>query len=80
MITPTSRTQLMNLQTADWDTVLLALFGIPKSKNLGDKTFKWIFVGYTRWFMHPPDGIPVMAMIGDSHAALRPRSGRHRLC
>lgn len=64
-----SRTQLMNLQTADWDTDMLALFGIPRAALPVIKPSSGLF-GYTAGLATLPDGIPVMAMIGDSHAAL----------
>lgn len=64
-----SRTQLMNLQTADWDTDMLALFGIPCAALPVIKPSSGLF-GYTAGLATLPDGIPVMAMIGDSHAAL----------
>ncbi len=64
-----SRTQLMNLHTADWDTDMLALFGIPRAALPVIKPSSGLF-GYTAGLATLPDGIPVMAMIGDSHAAL----------
>lgn len=64
-----SRTQLMNLHTADWDTDMLALFGIPRAALPVIKPSSGLF-GYTAGLAPLPDGIPVMAMIGDSHAAL----------
>ena len=59
----------MNLQTADWDTDMLALFGIPRAALPVIKPSSGLF-GYTAGLATLPDGIPVMAMIGDSHAAL----------
>ncbi|MCS5874012.1 hypothetical protein LN650_23730 [Klebsiella pneumoniae subsp. pneumoniae] len=40
-------------------------------QHSGDQTFKWTVWLHRFWFLATlPDGIPVMAMIGDSHAAL----------
>jgi glycerol kinase len=64
-----SRTQLMNLQTGDWDADMLALFGIPRKALPAIKPSSGLF-GTTSGWTSIPDGIPVLAMIGDSHAAL----------
>ena len=64
-----ARTQLMNLHIADWDPEMLALFGIPRAALPDIKPSSGLF-GYTRGCPSIPDGLPVMAMIGDSHAAL----------
>ena len=64
-----ARTQLMNLHTADWDPQMLALFGIPRAALPDIKPSSGLF-GYTCGCPSIPDGLPVMAMIGDSHAAL----------
>ena len=64
-----ARTQLMSLHTADWDPEMLALFGIPRAALPTIKPSSGLF-GYTRGCPSIPDGLPVMAMIGDSHAAL----------
>ncbi|EKR7612285.1 FGGY-family carbohydrate kinase [Escherichia coli] len=64
-----ARTQLFNLHTADWDDEMLALFGIPRQALPEIHPSSGLF-GYTRGCAGIPDGIPVMAMIGDSHAAL----------
>ncbi|MBU9834610.1 carbohydrate kinase (plasmid) [Rahnella aquatilis] len=67
--TNAARTQLMSLHTADWDTDMLALFGIPREALPTIKPSSGLF-GTTSGGGTIPDGIPVMAMIGDSHAAL----------
>lgn len=67
--TNAARTQLLNLQTADWDNDMLALFGIPREALPAIKPSSGLF-GSTRGLTSIPAGIPVMAMIGDSHAAL----------
>lgn len=64
-----ARTQLMNLQTGDWDADMLALFGIPREALPAIKPSSGLF-GTTSGWTSIPDGIPVLAMIGDSHAAL----------
>ncbi len=67
-LTNASRTALLNLQTLDWDDEMLELFGIarvalpalrPSSSNYGVCTA-----------IPELHGIPIYAMVGDSHAAL----------
>ncbi len=48
---------------------MLALFQIPRAALPEIKPSSGLF-GYTRGLNAIPDGIPVMAMVGDSHAAL----------
>lgn len=64
-----SRTQLLNLDTLDWDDNVLALFGLRRQAlpeiGMSDRLF-----GETTLeglFDHP---VPIRAMLGDSHAAL----------
>ncbi|MBA1702396.1 carbohydrate kinase, partial [Escherichia coli] len=64
-----ARTQLLNLKTGEWDEEMLALFHIPRAALPEIKPSSGLF-GYTRGLKTIPDGIPVMAMVGDSHAAL----------
>jgi len=64
-----SRTQLLNLTTAEWDADMLALFQIPRQALPEIRPSSGLF-GYTKGLDGIPDGLPVMAMIGDSHAAL----------
>ncbi|MEN0616429.1 FGGY-family carbohydrate kinase [Klebsiella indica] len=64
-----SRTQLFNLHTADWDNGMLALFSIPGCALPTIRPSSGLF-GHTCGCPGIPDGIPLMAMIGDSHAAL----------
>jgi glycerol kinase len=64
-----SRTQLLALDTVAWDDEILALFGIPKAVlpevRASDADF-----GLTKGgFAGLPDGIPIKAVMGDSHAA-----------
>jgi len=65
--TNASRTQLMNLETLDWDDELLAAFGIPRqilpsirssSERYGDATLDAV------------KGVPVAGILGDQQAAL----------
>lgn len=64
-----ARTQLFNLHSATWDDEMLALFGIPRPALPDIRPSSGLF-GYTSGCQGIPDGIPVMSMIGDSHAAL----------
>lgn len=64
-----ARTQLLNLHTGDWDDAMLALFHIPRAALPEIKPSSGLF-GHTRGLKGIPDGIPVMSMVGDSHAAL----------
>ncbi|WP_076069578.1 FGGY-family carbohydrate kinase [Sphingomonas montana] len=65
-----SRTQLFNLDTLDWDPELARLFDVPLNilpRILpSDSWFGTVAPGLTAL----PDGTPVHAMLGDSHAAL----------
>ena len=64
-----SRTQLLNVHSADWDEDLLALFGIPRVclprvlPSTGPFPAAHSLPGIRR-------GTPVAAVLGDSHAAL----------
>lgn len=64
-----SRTLLFNVRTLSWDPELLELFGIPESclpeVRASDAGF-----GRTRGQAGVPSGIPVAAILADSHAAL----------
>lgn len=64
-----SRTLLLNLQTLDWDADLCALFGIDPGvlPPVRPSTGPW---GATRGVPGLPDGVPIAAVLGDSHAAL----------
>lgn len=64
-----ARTQLFNLHTAGWDDEMLDLFAIPREALPEIRPSSGLF-GYTRGCHGIPDGIPIMAAIGDSHAAL----------
>lgn len=67
-VTNASRTLFFNLETLDWDVELLKILGANNLKlpnicrsahRFGTSTFGGIF----------PEGLPIGAMIGDSHAA-----------
>ena len=69
-----SRTQLLNLRTANWDGALLAVFGIPAAM-LPEVMPSNTHFGETVGQGGLPAGVPVASMIGDSHAALFGQSG-----
>ncbi|MFF3490060.1 glycerol kinase [Streptomyces sp. NPDC002795] len=68
-----SRTQLLDLTTGDWDEELLGLFGIPRATLArvvpSDGPFGQVkgVAGL--------GGVPVLAVLGDSHAALFAHAG-----
>lgn len=64
-----SRTQLLHVAEAAWDADLLALFGIPAAAlpRLSPSTGPF---PATRGLSPLLDGTPVLAVMGDSHAAL----------
>lgn len=69
-----ARTQLFNLHTCAWDPVLLDLFGIPLAALAPIQPSAGFFAE-TVAAGGLPAGIPIMAMIGDSHAALYGQGG-----
>ncbi len=76
-----SRTLLLALESLRWDPELLDLFGIPAGAlpEIRDSDAGF---GSTRGVPGLPDGIPVVAVLADSHAALyqhgctRPGTGK----
>ncbi len=64
-----SRTQLFNVHTAGWDPELLGIFSIPRCALPEVRPSSGLF-GYTHCPGVLPDGVPILAMAGDSHAAL----------
>ncbi|EKA6606484.1 FGGY-family carbohydrate kinase [Salmonella enterica] len=64
-----SRTQLFNIHEGAWDKNMFSLFQIPEQALPEIKPSSGCF-GYTRGLDGIADGIPVLSMIGDSHAAL----------
>ena len=73
-VTNASRTQLMNLQTCAWDDELLGIFGIPRAA-LPEIRMSGAIYGQTAGLEGIPAGLPIGALIGDSHAALFGHAG-----
>lgn len=69
-----SRTQLMSLETLDWDGELLNLFGISRT-NLPEIQHSDSLFGYTDFEGILPAPIAIHAVMGDSHAALFAHKG-----
>ena len=73
-----SRTQLMDVRTGQWSPPLLGLFGVP-SQALPDivrSTGPFGPIrGHSRGGHAIPAGLPVLAVMGDSHAALFGHAG-----
>jgi glycerol kinase len=66
-VTNASRTQLMNLQTLDWDAGLLAAFDIPRAMLPAIRS------SAERYGTAVPDaihGVPIAGILGDQQAAL----------
>jgi glycerol kinase len=66
-VTNASRTQLMNLQTLEWDQSLLDVFGIPKvilPKIVSSSEV------YGAAKVSPIEGVPLAGILGDQQAAL----------
>ncbi len=64
-----SRTQLMNINTGEWDKDLLKIFGVPENILPEIKASSGEF-GKTRGLDFLPDGIPIAGIAGDQQAAL----------
>lgn len=64
-----SRTQLMNIETGQWDDELLKFFDVPEAvlPEITDSSGEF---GVTRGLKILPDGIPVTGIAGDQQAAL----------
>jgi glycerol kinase len=73
-MTNASRTQLYNLESLDWDEELTRIFGIPRTILPEVHPSGHIF-GSTCPNGALPGGIPIAAMIGDSHGALFGHAG-----
>jgi len=73
-LTNASRTLLLNLDTLCWDDDLLGLFGIPAAMLPKAGPSAHVY-GETVACGRLPDGVPVAALIGDSHAALYGHAG-----
>jgi len=66
--TNASRTALLNLATLAWDDTLLDLFDLPRAALPAVRTSSGMFGECAA--IPGLEGVPVVAMIGDSHAAL----------
>lgn len=66
-VTNASRTQLMNLQTLDWDDDLLSAFGVPCQMLPKIRSSSEVY-GVAR--TAPLEGVPVAGILGDQQAAL----------
>jgi glycerol kinase len=67
--TNASRTGLCDLSSGEWDDELLSLFGVPRPLLPSIRPSSSI-VGETAGGGPLPAGVPIAALIGDSHAAL----------
>jgi glycerol kinase len=76
-MTNAARTQLFNLHTLKWDDELLAVFGIARAALPTVMPSSAVY-GETAPIGRLPGGIPIAAMIGDSHAALFGHAGFRR--
>lgn len=65
-----SRTQLFNTETLRWDAELGALFNVPLAMMADVRASDSRFGETARGATALPAGIPIGAMVGDSHAAL----------
>ncbi|MCB9137108.1 MAG: glycerol kinase GlpK [Caldilineaceae bacterium] len=73
-MTNASRTQLFNLYTLQWDAELCEAFGIPVAALPNVRPSSTIY-GETVVLGSLPAGIPVAALVGDSHGALYGHAG-----
>jgi glycerol kinase len=65
--TNASRTQLMNLETLDWDPELLSAFGIPRAVLPEIRSSSEVYGEVT---LDAVRGVPVAGILGDQQAAL----------
>jgi glycerol kinase len=73
-VTNASRTQLFDIHRLDWDEELLALFDIPRIALPEVRPSSSDF-GNSVALGRLPAGVPIAALIGDSHAALFGQAG-----
>ena len=66
-VTNASRTQLMNLETLDWDDEILGIFGIPRSMLPAIRSSSEHYGDMKRTSLA---GVPIAGILGDQHAAL----------
>jgi glycerol kinase len=69
-----SRTQLLDVRRVDWDDDLLQLFGVPR-QALPDVVSSVGPFPTVRGLAPLPDGVPLRAVMGDSHSALFAHGG-----
>ncbi|MEQ4723910.1 FGGY family carbohydrate kinase [Nonomuraea sp. B19D2] len=69
-----SRTQLLDVGTGDWDPRLLDLFGVPREVLPRVVASSGGFPA-VRDLAPLPDGVPALAVMGDSHAAMFAHAG-----
>ena len=69
-----SRTQLLDIRTGEWDGSMLTLFGVPAGALPRLVTSQGPFPA-VRDVGPLPDGVPVVSVLGDSHAALFAQAG-----
>ncbi|MFZ4123629.1 MAG: glycerol kinase GlpK [Candidatus Planktophila sp.] len=62
-VTNASRTALMDLNTLDWDSELLTIFGIPREVLADIKPTSHVYA-------HTTEGVPIAALVGDQQAAM----------
>lgn len=65
-VTNASRTQLMNLETLDWDADILRLFNIPRACLPAIRSSSEVYGNCTGEL----DGVPLSGILGDQQAAL----------
>jgi glycerol kinase len=63
-----SRTQLLNIHTLDWDNDLLELFNVPRAALPTLKPSNGVYPNNQG--LKGLEGVPIHAVMGDSHAAL----------
>jgi glycerol kinase len=73
-VTNASRTQLLNLETLAWDPELASWFGVPTAALPAIHPSSHVY-GETAAVGPLPGGVPVAALIGDSHGALYGHAG-----
>ena len=66
-VTNASRTQLMHLDTLDWDAELLAAFDIPRAMLPAIRSSS---ERYRHGDAEPIEGVPIAGILGDQQAAL----------
>jgi len=65
-----SRTQLLAIDTGQWDGEMLALFGVPRALLPEIRSSNSNFGSTCAGLAGIGEGIPIQAMLGDSHAAM----------